>query len=67
MSKVIQVAYLCSWITEDGYCYQDMESRIAMGNNGFMKKTKLLTSKLDLELRKRIVKAAVWSVALYEA
>ena len=32
-----------------------------------MTKKKLLTSKLDLELRKRIVKAALWSVTLYGA
>ena len=32
-----------------------------------MGKTKLLTGKLDPELRKRIVRAIVWSVALYGA
>ena len=38
-----------------------------MGKNAFMTKKNLLTSQLDLELRKSIVKAIVWSVALYGA
>ena len=38
-----------------------------MGNNAFMTTKKLLTRKLDLELRKRMVKATVWSVTLYGA
>ena len=67
VEQVKHFKYLGSVITEDGYCDQDIKSLIAMGKNAFMTKKKLLTSKMDLELRKRIVKATVWSVALYGA
>jgi len=33
----------------------------------FMEKKKLFTSKMNLELKKRIMKCLVWSVALYAA
>jgi len=33
----------------------------------FMEKKKLFTGKMNLELKKRIVKCLVWSVALYAA
>ena len=67
VEQVKQFKYLGSVISEDGYCDQDLKSRIAMGKNAFMAKKTLLTSRMDLELRKRIVKSTVWSVALYGA
>jgi len=38
-----------------------------MANVAFNKKRALFTSTLDLELRKRLVKCYVWSIALYGA
>ena len=38
-----------------------------MRKNSFVTKKKLLASKLDIELRKKIVKVTVWGVALYGA
>jgi len=35
---VKQFKYLGSMITEDGYCEQDLKSRIYMGKNAFMTK-----------------------------
>jgi len=40
---------------------------LAMGKAAFNKKRTLFTSTLDLELRKKLVKCYVWSVALYGA
>jgi len=37
-----------------------------MAKNAFMEK-KLLTSKLNMDLKKRIVKSTMWSVALHAA
>jgi hypothetical protein len=37
-----------------------------MAKTAFDKKT-LFTSKLDLELRKKLVKCYIWSIALYGA
>jgi hypothetical protein len=66
--------YLGSMLTEDGRCMCKIKSRIAMAKAAFNKKKKkkkkkknLFTSKLDLNLRKRLVRCYVWSIALYGA
>jgi hypothetical protein len=51
--------YLGSMITND--------ARIAMAKAAFNKKKNLFTSKLDLNLRKKLVKCYIWSIALYGA
>jgi hypothetical protein len=38
-----------------------------MAKAAFNKKKTLFTSKLDLELRKKLVKCYIWSIALYGA
>jgi hypothetical protein len=43
-----------------------LQSRIAKTRGEFNKKT-LFTSKLDLNLRKKLVKCYTWSIALYGA
>jgi hypothetical protein len=42
-------------------------ARIAMAKAAFNKKNTLFTSKLDLNLRKKLVKCYIWSMALYGA
>ena len=59
--------YLGSMLTEDGRCTCEIKSRIAMAKAAFNKKKNLFTSKLDLNLRKKLVKCYVWSMALYGA
>ena len=54
-------------LTEDGRCTCEIKSRIAMAKAAFNKKKNLFTSKLDLNLRKKLVKCYVWSMALYGA
>ena len=58
--------YLGSMLTDDGGCTCEIKSRIAMAKAAFNKKN-LLTSNLDLNLRKKLVKCYVWSMALYGA
>ena len=52
-----------------GGLYEDGEikSRIAMAKAAFSKKKILFTSKLDLNLRKKLIKCYIWSMALYDA
>ena len=58
--------YLGSVLTEDGRCTCEIKSRIVMVKAAFNKKKNILfTSKLDLNLRKRLVRCYVWSIALY--
>jgi len=59
--------YLGSILTNDGRCTCEIKSRITMAKAAFNKKKNLLTSKLDLNLRKKLVKCYIWSMALYGA
>ena len=59
--------YLGSMLTNDGRCTREMKSRIAMAKVAFNKKKTLFISKLDLDLRKKLVKCYIWSRALYGA
>ena len=46
---------------------KEIRSRIEMAKKVFMEKKKPFTDKINLELKKRIMKCLVWSVALYAA
>ncbi|PNF29589.1 hypothetical protein B7P43_G01947 [Cryptotermes secundus] len=59
--------YLGCLLTDDGRCTCEIKSRIAMAKAAFNKKKNLYTSKLDLNLRKKLVKCYIWSMALYGA
>ncbi|PNF17475.1 hypothetical protein B7P43_G18327 [Cryptotermes secundus] len=59
--------YLGSLLKDDGRCTSEIKSRIAMAKAAFSKKKNLFTSKLDLNLRKKLVKCYIWSIALYGA
>jgi hypothetical protein len=50
--------YLGSMITNEARCTREIKSRIAMAKAEFNKKT-LFTSKLDLNLRKKLVKCYI--------
>ena len=56
-----------SILTNEGRCTFEIKCRIAMAKAAFNKKRTLFTSTLDLELRKKLVKWYVWSIALYGA
>jgi hypothetical protein len=59
--------YLGSMIPSDARCTREIKSRIAMVKAAFNKKKNLFTSKLELNLRKKLVKCYIWSIALYGA
>jgi hypothetical protein len=54
-------------LTNDGRCTCEIKSRITLAKAEFNKKRALFTSKIDLELRKKLVKCYIWSIALYGA
>jgi hypothetical protein len=58
-------------ITNDARCTREMKCRIAMAKAAFKKKKKknktAFNSKLDLNLRKKLVKCYILSKALYGA
>jgi hypothetical protein len=47
---------LGSMLTDNGRCTSEVQSRNAMTKSAFNKKKNLFTSKLDLNLRKKLVK-----------
>ena len=57
--KVECFKYLGSILTNDGRCTCEIKSRIAMAKSAFNKKKTLFTSKLDLNLRKKLVKCYI--------
>jgi hypothetical protein len=59
--------YLGSIITSDERCTRESKSRIAMAKAAFNKNKNISTNKLDLNLRKTLMKCYVWSTALYDA
>jgi hypothetical protein len=56
-----------SMLTADGRCTCEIKSRIAMTKAEFNKKKNIFTTKLDLNLRKKLVKCYIWSMVLYGA
>ena len=52
-------------MTEDCRSFHDVRWRIASGKEAFNKKSDFMRGSLSLHLKKRMVKAFVWSVALY--
>jgi hypothetical protein len=56
-----------NWLVNDGRSTCEIKCRIAMAKATFNKKRTLFTNTLDLELRKKLVKCYIWSIALYGA
>jgi len=54
-------------LTNDGRRTCEIKCRTAMAKAAFNKKMVLFSSTLDLELRRKLVKCYIWSVALYGA
>ena len=67
LENVESFKYLGSVLTNDGWCTCEINSRTAMAKAAFNKKKTLFISKLDLDLRKKLVKCYIWSMALYGA
>jgi hypothetical protein len=67
LENVESFKYLGSILTNDGRCTCENNCRITVAKAAFNKKRALFTGTLDLELRKKLVKCYVWSIALYGA
>ena len=51
--------YLANVLIRHGYCTREIKMRIANAKKAFNRKISLLTSKLNIELRKRLVRCYV--------
>jgi hypothetical protein len=64
LQNVEYVRSLGSLIIQDATCTREIKSRISMAKARLKKKV-LFSSKLDLNLRKNLVKCYIWGIALY--
>ena len=55
---------LGSMITNDAKCRREIKARIVMAAEAVNKRKAPVTSKLDVNLREKLVKCYTWSVAL---
>jgi hypothetical protein len=46
-------------ITRDGYCTREIKKKIAMAKEAFNRKISFLTNKLNVKLRKKLVRCYV--------
>jgi len=67
LENVESFKYFGSILTNYGRCTCEIKCRIAMAKVAFNKKKARFTSTLDLELRKKLVKSYIWSIAFYGA
>jgi hypothetical protein len=65
LENVESLKYLGTMLTNDGRCTFEIKSKIAMAKAAFNKKRDLFTIKM--ELRKKLVKYYILSIALYGA
>ena len=65
LKEVDHCKYLGSVLTRDGYCTREIKIRIIIAKEAFNRKMALLTSKLNIELKKKLVRCYVWSIVLY--
>jgi len=56
--------YLGAWITNDGRCDTEISMRIGMAKDAFSKHKQLLTKGMSTVVKRKIVKALIWSVTL---
>jgi len=59
-----QFRYSGSLMSQDGYSTKEIWSRIEMAKKVFVAKKKSFTGKMNVELKKRIMKCVVWSVPI---
>ena len=57
--------YLGNMMAIDARCTREIKSRIVIAKAVFTMKKTVFTSKFDLNLRKKLIKCCIWSIAFY--
>ena len=65
LKEVDHFKYLGRVLTRDGYCRREIKMRIVIAKEAFNRKMSLLTCNLNIELKKKLVRCYIWSIALY--
>jgi hypothetical protein len=66
LGKVEYCVYTGNMIMHNARCTHEIKYRIAVAKPAFNKKKALFTSKVELNLRQKLVKYYIWSIALYD-
>jgi hypothetical protein len=64
LENVEYFSYLRSTVKNDARCTREIKRRISMAKAAFDRKKTLFISKLDLNLRKKLVKCYIWCTTL---
>jgi len=59
-----KTAYLGSMIMNDARCTREINTRIDMKKAAFNKQKALFSSKMDFNLKKKLIQCYIWSIAL---
>lgn len=65
LEQVHRFRYLGSIIQSDGRTNEEIKARLAMGRLAFGRKKELLSNGLHPQIKNRIIKSFVWSIAMY--
>ena len=65
IEQVSKFCYLGSWITHDERYNVEIRPRIAMAKATFSKRKELLIKNMSRNVKKKMIKAVIWSVLLY--
>ena len=65
LKQVQSFCYLGSIITEEGRCEKEIRCRIGMAKGKFLENRILLTNSISTDTKISLIKALIWSVALY--
>ena len=60
LNKVDHFKYLVNVLTSVGYCIREIKMRIAIAKEAFNRKISLLTSKLNIQLKNKLVGALLY-------
>jgi hypothetical protein len=63
--NITELREVGSVLTRDGYCTREIKMRISIAKEAFNRKISFLTRNLNIELREKLVRYYVWSIALY--
>ena len=59
LKEVDHFKYLVGVLTRDGYCTREIKMRNAIAKEAFNRKMSLLTSKVNIELKKKLIRCYV--------
>ena len=67
LEQVKSFVYLGATISEDGTTLKEVKTRIAIAKSKMKENREIMTSNLSIDLKSRLIKTLIWSIATYGA